>query len=73
MPLFLFGTNWPFLVDSTIDLIAFAGPVFDLIERRRIHPAYFWGIGGIVLGQLVVYALASSGVGTAMLHAVGSN
>jgi len=72
MPLFLFGDDWPFIVDATIDLLAFAGPVFDLIERRRIHPAYLWGIGGIVLGQAIVYAVAPSGLAIAMLHAVGS-
>jgi hypothetical protein len=72
MPLPLFGVNWPYAVDATIDLVAFAGPAFDFIQRRRIHPAYLWGVGAIILGQLVVYIIAPSSIATAMLHAVGA-
>jgi MFS family permease len=72
MPLDLFGADWPFAVDATIDLMALAGPVVDLIERRRVHPAYLWGVGAIIAGQAAVYALAPSAVAAGVLHALGT-
>jgi hypothetical protein len=72
MPLFLFGDAWPYAVDGTIDLLALAGPVFDLVTLRRVHPAYLVGIGAILLGQVAVDLLAPSSVATALLHAFGT-
>lgn len=72
MPLDVFGANWPFAVDATIDAMALAGPAFDLIGRRRIHPAYLWGVGAIVAGQAAVYALAPSPVAAGLLQALGA-
>jgi hypothetical protein len=73
MPLFLFGTDWSYVVDGVIDMIALAGPCVDLIERRRIHPAYLWGVGAIVLGQVLVYLLTPTAFATALLHAFGAS
>jgi hypothetical protein len=47
-PLALFGLN---------DLFALCGPAFDLVTRRRIHPAYGWGVAAIVLSQALTAAL----------------
>jgi hypothetical protein len=33
------------------DLLVLAGPVYDYISRRRIHPAYIWGGLLIILSQ----------------------
>jgi len=41
-PLFFFGA---------VDLLALAGPVYDLATRRRVHPAYLWGGAYLVLMQ----------------------
>jgi hypothetical protein len=73
MPLYLFGANWPFAVDATIDLIACAGPAVDLIWARRVHPAYIYGVGAIMLGQLVTYAIAPSRLAILLLHALGTS
>jgi hypothetical protein len=72
MPLERFGDHWPFAVDATIDALALAGPAFDLIARRRIHPAYLWGVGAIIAGQAAVYVLAPSAAATFLLHALGA-
>lgn len=73
MPLFLFGANWPFAVDGTIDLIACAGPALDLMREGRIHPAYLCGLAAIVVVQLATYLLAPSGLAIALLHALGTS
>jgi hypothetical protein len=72
MPLFLFGGYWSFVVDGVVIAIALAGPAVDLATRRRVHPAYYWGVGTIFLEQMVVDVLAPSPVAVAMLHAVGA-
>jgi hypothetical protein len=39
----------------------FAGPIYDLISRRRIHPAYIWGcIFHLVTGPPVRIAVAAT-------------
>ncbi len=35
------------------------GMVFDLITRRRIHPAWFWGVGALVAMAVVIPLLAA--------------
>jgi hypothetical protein len=40
-PLILIG---PAAVAISVFSFLFAGPVFDLVTRRRIHPAYWWGV-----------------------------
>ena len=70
-PFFLLGSAWPYAVDGIIDLIALAGPIVDLAARRRIHPAYLWGVGSLLLGQIVVDLLAPSPVATAGLELLG--
>jgi uncharacterized membrane protein YozB (DUF420 family) len=72
MPLFLFGADWPFAVDGTIDLIACAGPAADLLRDRRVHPAYLYAVGAIVFGQLATYLIAPSPVAVMLLHALGT-
>ena len=72
MPLPLFGNAWPYVVDAVIDLIALAGPTLDLIVSRRIHPAYLWGVGAILLLQAVVDITSPSPLAQSLLHAVGA-
>jgi hypothetical protein len=73
MPIPLLGPYWFVVVDAVVDLIALAGPAVDLVYRRRVHAAYVWGVGAIVLGQVIVDVLAPSPVATALLHAVGAS
>ena len=41
-------------------LLALAGPVHDLIRRGRVHSAYYWGVGAIVLAQPLHLLVAAS-------------
>lgn len=41
-------------------LLALVGPAFDLATRRRIHPAYLWGVGLIAAAQLLHNPLAAT-------------
>jgi hypothetical protein len=73
LPLPLFGSGWPFVVDGVADAILLVGPAVDLIARRRVNPAYLFGVGAVVLGQVATDLLAPSPLATAMLHALGTH
>lgn len=56
-------------------LLALAGPLNDLLARRRVHPAYLWGVGLILLAQPLHLLVAASPPLTALaraLHPAGS-
>ena len=47
----------------------FAGPAYDLLTRRRVHPAYLWsGLPALTAIPPVVAQLS----GTAAWHTIGS-
>lgn len=58
LPMPSFGDAAPLILFGVIDLFALAGPVADLIVRKRIHPAYYWGVGVILLSEIVIGPLA---------------
>jgi uncharacterized membrane protein YozB (DUF420 family) len=58
LPMASFGKAAPLVMFGVLALFAFAGPVMDLIVRRHIHPAYFWGVGAILLSEIVIGPLA---------------
>jgi hypothetical protein len=60
LPMPAFGAAAPLVMFGVIALFAFAGPVMDLIVRKRIHPAYFWGVGAILLSMVLIGPLAFS-------------
>ncbi len=41
--------------------LALVGPLYDLATRRRVHPAYLWGVGLIIIVQPLHALLAASG------------
>jgi hypothetical protein len=63
-----FGHAAPLVMFATKDAILFIGPVADLIVRRRVHPAYLWGIGAVMLAELAIGPVAMSPFGAAMLR-----
>ncbi len=67
LPMPDFGAAAPLVMFAAIALFAFAGPVMDLIVRKRIHPAYFWGVGAILLSMVLIGPLAMSPPAQAML------
>ncbi|MBS0335199.1 MAG: hypothetical protein JSS35_20715 [Proteobacteria bacterium] len=60
LPMDLFGAAAPAVLFGVVDLFAFAGPAADLALRRRIHPAYAWGVGAILLMEVLIPLLAFS-------------
>lgn len=42
-------------------LLALAGPAHDWLTQRRIHPAYLWAVGTLVMAQPVHWLVASLG------------
>ncbi len=72
MPIPLLGPHWYVVVDAVIDVLALAGPCVDLAEHRRIHPAYLWGVGAILLCQVTVDLTASSSLARALLRGLGT-
>ena len=70
LPMDSFGKAAPLVMFGVIALFAFAGPVVDLIVRRRIHPAYYWGVGSILLSEILIGPLAFSPPALALLKII---
>lgn len=70
LPMASMGPVAPLVMFAAIDSFAFAGPIADLIQRRRIHPAYYWGVGAILVAELVTGPLAFTPPATALLQAI---
>jgi len=60
LPLDGFGAAAPLALFGVLDLFALAGPAFDLVTRGRVHPAYLWGVGAILLMEALIPAIAFS-------------
>ncbi len=58
LPMGSFGAAAPLVMFGVIALFLFAGPVFDLVTRRRVHPAYRWGVAAILLSEVLIGPLA---------------
>ncbi len=72
MPVFLFGPHWYMIVDAGLLAIALIGPGTDLITRRRIHPAYFYGVGAILLIQATTDLLSPTHFATALAETLSA-
>lgn len=70
LPMPSFGEAAPLVMFGVILLFGLAGPVADLVTRRRVHPAYAWGLAAIVLSNVLVAPLAFSPPGQALLKLV---
>jgi hypothetical protein len=71
LPMGSFGAAAPLVMFGVIALFAFAGPVADVVVRRRIHPAYYWGVSTILLSMIVIGPIAFSPLANALLKAIG--
>jgi hypothetical protein len=60
LPMGSFGAAAPAVLFGVLDLFALAGPAMDLATRGRIHPAYAWGVGAILIMEVVIPPLAFS-------------
>jgi drug/metabolite transporter (DMT)-like permease len=70
LPMAAMGKAAPAVMFAIILMFAFAGVVADLIIRRRVHPAYYWAIGAIVLSIVLIPVLAFSPPAGALLHLI---
>lgn len=70
LPMGSFGKAAPLVMFGVIALFAFAGPVVDLIVRKRVHPAYVWGVSAILISMILIGPLAFSPPALALLKAI---
>ena len=71
LPMDAFGAAAPLVMFGIILGFALAGPVADLIVRRRVHPAYLWGLAAILATDLSIPLLAFAPPTTALVHWIG--
>jgi hypothetical protein len=70
LPMPSFGAAAPLVMFAVNDAILLAGPAADLVVRRRIHPAYLWGVGVAVASQVLIGPLAFSPLAQTILRAL---
>jgi uncharacterized membrane protein YozB (DUF420 family) len=70
LPMASFGAIAPLVMFAVNDVILLAGPAADLVVRRRIHPAYLWGVAAVVLMQALIGPLAFSPPAQALVRAL---
>lgn len=72
LPMPSFGAAAPLVMFAATLAFVVAGMIADLVARRRIHPAYIWGMGIMVLTHIVVGLLAFAPPTRALLHFIQS-
>jgi hypothetical protein len=70
LPMNSFGAAAPVVLFGINDAVLLAGPLADLLVRRRIHPAYAWGVAAVASMELAIPLIALSPLGQAMLRLV---
>jgi len=60
LPMPLLGKFAPLAVFASMAVYVIAGMIFDLRLRGRIHPAYYWGGGVLVVTNILVGPLGFS-------------
>ncbi len=68
LPMPSFGAAAPLVMFGVVDLYLIAGPVFDLFTRRRIHPAYFWGVPAVLLSEILIGPVGMAPPTIALVH-----
>ena len=59
------------LITALVFAFLFAGPAYDLLTRRRVHPAYLWGCALALVAIGPVEAYASTGAWQAIASWLG--
>ena len=73
LPMPSFGAAAPLVMFGAILSFAVAGIVADLVARGRVHPAYFWGTGVILLTDVAIGPLAFAKPTVALLRLIQSS
>jgi phosphotransferase system glucose/maltose/N-acetylglucosamine-specific IIC component len=58
LPMESFGRAAPMVMFGAIMAFCLVGPFYDIIVRRRVHPAYIWGVAVILVSMLVTAPIA---------------
>lgn len=66
LPMESFGRAAPMVMFAAILVFGLAGPIYDMIIRRRVHPAYIWGVSTIVLSMVVTGPIAFTPAASAL-------
>ena len=67
LPMDSFGRAAPMVMFGVIMLFALVGPAYDLLTRGRVHAAYLWGVGIIMISMLITGPIAFSSPTRALL------
>ncbi len=65
------GLSLPLIIPvstALLIMLALAGPVHDLVLRRRIHPAFMWGVALLIIAQPLHLLVAASAPVQAAAH-----
>lgn len=68
MPLFI-PDAWRIMVGVTL-IFPVIGMIADKRRHGRVHPAYFWGVGAIIVAQIIADLIAYSDFGIGVTHAI---
>ena len=68
LPMSSFGAAAPLVMFGVLDLYLLAGPVFDLFTRRRIHPAYLWGVPAVLASEILIGPVGMAPPTIALAH-----
>jgi len=71
LPMDQFGRAAPLVLFAANDLVLLAGPLADQIVRRRVHPAYVWGVSTVILWEIAIAPLAFSLPAAWAVHVLG--
>lgn len=58
LPMESFGRAAPMVMFAAILAFGLAGPIYDVIIRRRVHPAYLWGVSTIMVSMVITGPIA---------------
>ena len=70
LPMPTLGPVGMIIMFALMDVPVLVGMGADLVVRKRIHPAYLWGLGALVAMEIIIPPLGMSPVGQALLTAV---
>jgi uncharacterized membrane protein YozB (DUF420 family) len=66
LPMDSFGRAAPIVMFAAILAFGLAGPIYDLIIRHRVHPAYIWGVSTIVVSMVATGPIAFTAAASAL-------
>jgi uncharacterized membrane protein YozB (DUF420 family) len=66
LPMESFGRAAPIVMFAAILVFGLAGPIYDIVIRRRVHPAYIWGVSTIVISMVVTGPIAFTAAASAL-------